>query len=207
MGGRGGPQKTPTPQVTKNKNVELSNKSRKNILPGVVKGPSPDGPTGIVRKEKEPIGQAECVSMCTDVRICQTVCVDSEIVLPEITSGDDGQVECVFSSSQQYLRSPVSKSVEKYKMLEDDVKKVTVGRVRKDKQKVWTKLRNGLYGWRVSYKVKKCLGTEADEKPSTPEQRPPSATGKKKSQGVPARGQHLFKTMVQEIASKEISIS
>ena len=88
-------------------------------------------------------------------------------------------------------------------MLEEDVKKETL--VRKEKQKVWAKLRNGLYGWRVSYKVKKCLGTEADVKPSTPEQRPPSATGKKKSQGVPARGQHLFKTMLQEIASKEIS--
>ena len=45
-------------------------------------------------------------------------------------------MECVFSSSQHYVWSPVSKSVEKFEMIEEDAKKETVGRVMKDKQKV-----------------------------------------------------------------------
>ena len=45
--------------MTKIINKNVSSNLSANILPGVVKGPSPEGPTGI--KKKNPIDQAECV--------------------------------------------------------------------------------------------------------------------------------------------------
>ena len=56
----------------------------------------------------------------------------------------------------------------------------------------------------MSCNINKCIGTEADVKLSTLEQRPPSATAKKESKGVPAKGHNLFNMILQEIASKEV---
>ena len=97
-----------------------------NILPGVVKGPSPEGPTGI--KKKNPIDQAECDTN-NELSMNQAKCVTSDGVQPDVRSGDVGQAECVS---------------------------------KKEKKKVWTRLSNGLYGWRKKCIPKKYLGPEAD---------------------------------------------
>ena len=72
---------------------------------------------------------------------------------------------------------------------------------KKEKRKVWTRLSNGLYGWRKKCIPKKYLGPEADVGHSSTEQVPPSISRKHESQGVPAKGSILFKTLLQEIKS------
>ena len=76
----------------------------------------------------------------------------------------------------------------------------------KKEKKVWTS--NDLYGWRKKkYIPKKYLGPQADFKPSCTEQGPPSTMRENESQGVPAKGTNIFKTLLQEIKSNNNSSS
>ena len=116
----------------------VASKVNMEILSGVVKGPSSDGPMNVC--------QAECVR---------------------------------------------------------NTKKETAKDASKPKQKVWTRLDNGLFAWRVKKKARKRLGTGADDKLiSLPEQVSPSAQEKLRTDSTKSglKGKLNFE---KKIAGKE----
>ena len=140
-GGNRGAIITPTPLVQ----MKISNFSN-DTLSGGVKGPSPDGPTGVVS------GGVDCGGSTDRVE-----CVRSK---------NDFDVEFVTKYSKQKGKTSCSKS-------------------KQPKKRMWTKLSNGLYG----YRVKKT----ANENPgggehSRLEQGAPS-TSMIKSKWMPAMGE------------------
>ena len=183
-------------ELNMNMNVEMCVVD--TVLPGSVNGPSPDGPAGILCVVGASIGQAECSwihpaqlaiqwessTPPVDKEECKlTVNVEecafnSEAVLPGSVNGPspDGPAGTLCGNG-------VGAKTNTVRNIENGD--------RKKNKKVWTKLNNGLFAWRVRKTGKKTKGKLF--KNSLGEQAPQSAHTKTKWEpGV--LGEEIFKT-------------
>ena len=141
----GGICSTPPPMV----NREESGSG--DIPSGVVKEPSSEGPTGILKNGD--MFQAECGQANVSLNSSENVNVSTSMIQAKCVSDN-----CEVNVSIQSKATKVTKK-------ENEVRNVN------KPKKVWMKLSNGLYGYRIRKTAVKCLGgdklSESDYGPSS----------------------------------------